>query len=158
MELEDSSQLLPSISLRLIPIPNFYSQLSRDGIPLQKIALMHGDRTLATTINQRCIFWRTGSQCRFCAIEISLNAGSTIERKTADQIIDVIEQARLENPSFASHLTLTIGSQASEFDTIQSYIPLVKKIKQRFPTLPIHVQCEPVKDLDLLVVLHAPLS
>ena len=43
-----------TLEIELIPIPKFYQKTTTKGIPLQKIALLHGDRTIATTLNQRC--------------------------------------------------------------------------------------------------------
>jgi radical SAM protein (TIGR04043 family) len=150
----DIQKSLPPITLELLPVPDFYSQIGTDGILFQKIALMHGDRTLATTIDQRCHLWRQNEQCKFCAIEFSLEIGATIEHKTGSQIIQAIHAAKHENPHFASHLTLTIGSQPSEGQTVTSYVEVIKVIRQEFPSLPIHIQCEPFNDLSNLETLH----
>ena len=48
-----------STPLYLLENPRFYSQKNQDGIEYRKLALIHGDRVMATTINQRCHYWRT---------------------------------------------------------------------------------------------------
>ena len=41
-----------SIEFKLIPKPKFYELKTSDGIEYEKIALLHGSRTLATTVFQ----------------------------------------------------------------------------------------------------------
>ena len=136
----------PIIPLQLIKTPNFYSEYSKENISFKKIALMHGDRTLATTINQRCTYWRKNQQCRFCGIEFSLNNNTTIEIKTGSQINEVIKAARQENPLYAQHMTLTIGTQSTSDKGMQQYINIIKKIKKSYPNMQIHIQVEPMDD------------
>lgn len=132
--------------LFLIENPKFYSEKNDEGIEFRKIALMHGDKVMATTINQKCNYWRTGNQCQFCAIELSLNAGNTIEKKNANEIIEWINIARKENPNCSSHITLTSGTTPSPDKGIIEYIPVIQKMKKAYPDIPIHIQIEPMKD------------
>ncbi|MHA2001949.1 MAG: radical SAM protein [Promethearchaeota archaeon] len=137
----------PTIILELLSIPKFHNQNNNEGIPFSKIALMHGDKTLATTINQRCKYWESGTQCKFCGIEYSLNAGATTELKTGREIIEVIAAAKQNNPIFASHLTLTSGTPPSPDHGMEDYINIAKSLKETYPKIPIHIQIEPMKDL-----------
>ena len=98
------------LSVQFPPTPRFYDLSTKDGIPYRQIALMHGRDTLATTVFQKCIRWRRpGERCQFCAIEQSLNSGSTVIVKTPDQLAEVAEAAvRLDG---ASHFVMTTGDQ-----------------------------------------------
>ncbi|MHA1672239.1 MAG: radical SAM protein [Promethearchaeota archaeon] len=133
--------------ITLIPTPQFYGQENQEGISYKKIALMHGDETLATTINQRCRYWRGGQQCQFCGLELSLQSGATIDVKSGKQLVDTIRIARAENPQYAKHLTLTIGTSVTKDKGMQEYLEVVSTIRRSYPKVPIHIQIEPMKDL-----------
>lgn len=142
-QLEISEPLPP---IKLIPTPKFYQHNSTEGIPFKKIALMHGDSTMATTVNQRCKYWTGNQQCKFCGIELSLKSGATIEQKTSAQLVETITSARRENPTFASHITLTIGTQPSKDKGMAHYEQIVTDLRKNFHDLQIHIQIEPMQD------------
>lgn len=137
---------LHPIEVNLIPIPQFSTETTVHGISYEKIALMHGDRTLATTINQRCKYWRDGKRCQYCGIELSLNLQKTLEIKSGEQLVNAIHKAREEDPLFAQHLTLTIGTQITAGKGMEEYISIVKIIRKSYPNIPIHIQIEPMDD------------
>ncbi|MHA1900391.1 MAG: radical SAM protein [Promethearchaeota archaeon] len=145
---------IPLIPLKLIANPKFYSMKSDEEIPYRKIALMHGDQTLATTINQRCRYWRGNQQCKFCALEFSLNNGATIEEKTGKQMVEVIQAARRENADYAKHLTLTIGTTEGPDKGMAKYMEFIKVIREFYPNIPIHIQIEPMNDLSWYSKIH----
>ena len=64
-------------AVTLPPKPRFYDLSTADGVPYWQIALLHLD-SLASTVIQTCIYWGNSDQCRFCGIELSLEAGQTI--------------------------------------------------------------------------------
>lgn len=132
--------------LFLLPIPRFYSKKTTDLIQYSKIALIHGDVTLATTINQKCKYWRGNQQCKFCGIEFSLANEATTEIKTAGQLVETILEARKENPHFAKHITLTVGTSSSPDKGVAQYIPILRILKSTFPEIKIHIQIEPMED------------
>src|ERR687895_143933 len=72
-------------SATVMPRPRFYDLTTDDGIPYWKIALLHLD-SLASTVVQTCAYWGNADQCQFCAIEVSLDAGSTIAVKRPEQL------------------------------------------------------------------------
>lgn len=73
--------------------PNFYNLTTTNGIPYWKIALLHSQDVLATTVLQTCKRYRDpATACQFCAIEQSLNGDRTIARKTPDQLAEVTEE------------------------------------------------------------------
>lgn len=153
VKVKEISNILP-VPLQLIPVPDFYKLKNSEEIPYKKIALMHGDRTLATTINQRCRYWRGDQQCKFCALEFSLNNGATIERKSGNQMVETIKVAREENKDFAEHLTLTIGTSENPDKGMSEYLEVIKDIRKSYPRIPIHIQIEPMQDLSWYSKIH----
>jgi len=138
--------------IQLIPIRNIYDQkLNLNGTINKQIALIHGLNTLATTIDQKCKYWSENKKCLFCGIEFSLKNNETIEKKSSDQVIKAIEDAIKLN--LCKNITLTSGTTNSNDKGILFYIEHVKKIKQKFPHIPIHVQIEPVENFNLIVEL-----
>ncbi|MFX0059497.1 MAG: radical SAM protein [Candidatus Heimdallarchaeota archaeon] len=136
--------------LKLVPNPKFYNPefKTSDGTPLKKIALVHGIDCLASTIYQKCVYWACGEACKFCGIELSLQSNSTIEEKTAEQMCEVIEVA--QNEGRCNHMTLTSGTDEKDDKGAKRYIEILKGIKKKFPSLPLHVQIEPLENLTYL--------
>lgn len=127
-------------TLELLPVPHFYSR-TIDGRPASQYALLHSTDCLATTVNQRCIHWGEGQACQFCGIELSVNAGNTVEVKDAEHLLQVVEMARTEAP--VTHMTLTIGTQPDESRGIKEYLPIIQRLKQAHPEIKVHAQFEP---------------
>ncbi|MFX1280686.1 MAG: radical SAM protein [Promethearchaeota archaeon] len=134
--------------LKLIQNPLYYSPeyKTSDGIPMKKIALVHGIDCLASTIYQKCVYWACGEACSFCGIEVSLQNDSTIEEKNAKQMSEVITTAKKEGR--CAHMTLTSGTDQSIDKGAKRYIELLKGIKEDHPNLPLHIQIEALEDLD----------
>jgi radical SAM protein (TIGR04043 family) len=133
--------------------PKFYGKVTRDGIPMWKIALRHSFDCIATTISQTCVYWRSGEQCKFCGIELSLRDNNTIARKTPKQLIDVVGEALLEG--ICGHLTLTTGTPSSDDRGIKSYVVTVEALKAIHPSLPVQVQFEPPKTMIMMDELRS---
>ncbi len=140
-------QAAPFCRLELLPVPQFYSK-EINGHPAGQYALLHATDCLATTVNQRCVYWRAGQACKFCGIELSLESGSTVAVKDADHLLKVLDLARTEAP--VTHITLTIGTQADESRGIKEYIPIVRALKRTHPEIKIHAQFEPPKRDDYI--------
>jgi radical SAM protein (TIGR04043 family) len=138
------------ITLKLIPKPDFYNKKIKleqnTQTTMDKIALIHGDKTLATTIFQKCAYWQNNTQCSFCAIEKSLDAKATILEKTGEQLNEVISAACKEDSSLVKNVTLTSGTIKNEDLWVKKYCDIVSKIKEENPKLPIHIQIEPLKN------------
>jgi radical SAM protein (TIGR04043 family) len=138
--------------------PAFYDLATADGVPYEKIARLHGDDVLATTVVQTCV--RYGSEddnadrCRFCAIEQSLDSGATTAVKTAEQLAEVAEAAvRLDG---VRQMVLTTGTSNGRDRGARHLARCVRTIKAAVPDLPVQVQCEPPapSDLAALTELH----
>ncbi|MFW9865240.1 MAG: radical SAM protein [Candidatus Thorarchaeota archaeon] len=136
--------------LKLIQNPQYYNPeyKTSDGIPMKKIALVHGIDCLSSTIYQKCIYWACGEACSFCGIEVSLQNDATIVEKNASQMSEVITMAKKEGR--CSHMTLTSGTDENIDKGAKRYIELLKGIKNDHPNLPLHVQIEPLEDLEYI--------
>jgi radical SAM protein (TIGR04043 family) len=130
----------PLGDIHLVPIPSFYSRLTSDKILMKKIALLHGTDCIASTVVQTCIYWKKNLACKFCGVELSLQAGDTIPIKTPQQLREVVGAALEEK--VCRHMTLTIGSLPRADKGAAIYIKIIKEIKQHYD-IPIHVQLEP---------------
>jgi radical SAM protein (TIGR04043 family) len=133
--------------------PKFYDLTTEDGIPYHKIALLHGRDVLATTVVQTCIRYVEDQRCRFCTIEESLNAGSTVAAKTPAQLAEVAEAAvRLDG---VRQLVMTTGTTAGPDRGARHLARCVRAVHAAVPGLPIQVQTEPpVSDLSVISDLH----
>lgn len=131
-------------NLKLVENPKFYELKTTDGIDMNKVALVHGVDCLASTIYQKCIYWACGEPCKFCGIELSLQYDTTIEEKTAKQMLEVISAAK--NEGRCSHMTLTSGTDENIDKGANRYIELLKGVKKEHPNLPLHVQIEALED------------
>lgn len=123
--------------------PNFYSGNTADNISYRKIALLHGEDCLATTIVQKCDLWGNGKKCRFCAIELSLKGGNTVLRKTPDELAEVAEMA--EKSDSVKHITLTSGT-SEDFEELSSYLADCVMAIRKKSSLPVHLQVYPLRD------------
>ena len=98
------------ISLLAFPHqPKFYALQTADGIPYSKIALLHSNNVLATTVLQTCIRYENRkTACQFCAIGESLAGDRTIAQKTPQQLAEVAAAAvRLDG---VEHMIMTTGT------------------------------------------------
>ncbi len=121
--------------------PSFYHLQTAEGIPYWKIALLHSDDVLATTVLQTCMrYGDRATSCQFCAIGQSLTAGKTIARKTPEQLAEVAEAAvRLDG---VKHMVMTTGTPNSEDRGAAYLAECARAIKLRV-NLPLQAQCEP---------------
>jgi radical SAM protein (TIGR04043 family) len=127
------------------PQPKIYEMATADGVPYWKIALLHLD-SIASTVVQKCIYWGTHEQCRFCGIELTRGA-QTIPVKTPAQLAEVCTAAR--DLDGAVDATLTTGS-INRRDRGALYISKCAAAIKEACGLPVQVQFEPPDDLSVL--------
>ena len=127
------------------PQPKIYEMSTADGVPYWKIALLHLD-SIASTVVQKCIYWGTHEQCRFCGIELTRGA-QTIPVKTPAQLAEVCTAAR--DLDGAVDATLTTGS-INRRDRGALYISKCAAAIKDASGLPVQVQFEPPDDLSVL--------
>ena len=142
----------PVAEVALPASPHFYRLATADGVPYWKIALLHAQRVLASTVMQSCVRYNDSAQaCQFCAIGTSLKEGRTLARKTPEQLAEVAEAAvRLDG---IEQMVLTTGTPATPDRGAAHLCACVAAIKRAVPALPIQVQCEPPDDLAWLTRL-----
>lgn len=134
--------------------PAFYDLHTADGVSYEKIARLHGDDVLASTVVQTCVRYGEDDRCRFCAIEQSLETGATTAVKTPQQLAEVAEAAvRLDG---VRQMVLTTGTSNGRDRGARHLARCVRAIKAAVPDLPVQVQCEPPApdDLAALTALH----
>lgn len=136
--------------VKLVEDPKYYNPefKTSDNIEMKRIALVHGIDCLATTIYQKCKYWACGEACKFCGIELSLNYNTTILEKSAQQISEVITIAKKEGR--CSHMTLTSGTTEDKDKGAERYINILKGLKKAHPEIPLHIQIEPLEELNYL--------
>jgi radical SAM protein (TIGR04043 family) len=131
--------------------PKFYDLHTADGVSYEKIARLHGANVLATTVVQTCIRYDPAQRCRFCSIEESLNAGSTIAVKRPEQLAGVAEAAvRLDG---VTQMIMTTGTSAAADRGGRHLARCVRAVKAVVPGLAIQVQCEPPGDRQTITEL-----
>jgi radical SAM protein (TIGR04043 family) len=132
-------------SVAIPPRPRIYDMRTADGVPYWKIALLHLD-SIASTVVQRCIYWGTHEQCRFCGIELT-RGEATVPVKTPAQLAEVCTAAR--DLDGAVDVTLTTGS-INRRDRGARYLSECATAIKAASGLPIQVQFEPPDDLGVL--------
>jgi len=137
--------------IEALPRPKFYEKKMSDGTPMWKIALLCGRGCLASTVYQKCVYWRSNNQCKFCGIELSLRYGTTIELKTGMQLGEVAAEAAKEG--LAQHLTLTTGTSYGPDKGAKILSEATKGVKSAVNIL-VHVQLEPPDDIAYLEMLY----
>lgn len=140
----DATPLCP---VRFPGRPHYYDIKTPDGIPLERIALLHGRDCLASTVYQNCAYWNTLQQCLFCGIGLSLRHGKTVGTKKPEDLALAARAAR--DRDGAVHVTLTTGMWHDESEGIEHLAECVRAIKTA-AGLPVHVQICPPSRLDVL--------
>ncbi|MGE3285796.1 MAG: MSMEG_0568 family radical SAM protein [Pseudonocardia sp.] len=130
--------------------PRFYDLTTADGIPYHQIALLHLD-SLASTVVQACNYWGNSDQCGFCGIGLSLAAGRTIAKKTPEMLAEVAVAAK--ELDGAVDATLTTGSSVAP-DRGALYVARCGQAVKEAAGLPVEVQFEPPRDLQILERVH----
>lgn len=132
--------------------PRFYDGVTTDGIPYDRIARLHGTDVLATTVVQTCVRYLEHTRCRFCAIEESLRAESTVRVKSPAHLAEVAEAARRLDG--VRQAVLTTGTSATADRGARHLARCVEAMKAAVPDLAIQVQCEPPGDLGWITHLR----
>ncbi|HXX66688.1 MAG TPA: MSMEG_0568 family radical SAM protein [Polyangiaceae bacterium] len=136
---------VPIAEVTFPPMPAFYARCTAEGIPYWKIARLHADDVLATTVLQTCVrYGRRETCCQFCAIGQSLASRGTIAEKRPDQLAEVAEAAVALDG--VKHVVLTTGTPHTEDRGARVLGDAARAIKARV-AVPIQAQCEPPADL-----------
>jgi radical SAM protein (TIGR04043 family) len=136
-----------SVKLKIIPKPKFYDLMTSDGILYSKLAVLHGSRTLATTVYQGCKYWTKGTHCKFCTIPHSYTSGNTVLEKTPEQLVEVVLAA--ESEGAIDDVLLTTGTTDSPDMGCAMLIRIIEAIRES-SSIPIGVQFEPPVDISFI--------
>ena len=137
------------VEATIVPKPGFYEKRTSEGIPMRKIALLHGKDCFASTVYSKCIYWSIGKQCKFCGIE--LGHSERLVLKPPRQLGEVAEEAFKEGT--AKHVSLTTGTPMEQDKGALILAEATKEIKQRV-NMPVHVQLEPPESIKWLELLR----
>jgi radical SAM protein (TIGR04043 family) len=138
------------VAVDTVDRPAFYDLTTTDGVPYEKIARLHGNDVLASTVVQTCVRYDEADRCRFCAIEQSLDSGATTAVKSPAQLAEVAEAAvRLDG---VTQMVLTTGTSNGRDRGARHLARCVRAITEAVPGLPIQVQCEPPAPDDLAAI------
>jgi radical SAM protein (TIGR04043 family)/putative N-acetyltransferase (TIGR04045 family) len=125
----------------------FYEGKTAEGIPYSMIARLHGRDCLASTVIQECVRYDDPkTRCRFCAIGVSLERGTTIRRKSPEQLAEVALAAKKLDG--VTHVTLTSGT-TSPPDSGAAYLAECASAVAKASGLPVEIQFEPLRDRSL---------
>jgi radical SAM protein (TIGR04043 family) len=92
-----------------------------------------------------------GRGCGFCAIETSWRSGSTILRKTPEQLEEVTKEAIKDG---VNHMVITTGSPNPRGHGAEMIAETVQHLKESFD-LPIHVQLTPPRISQIEQIFNA---
>ena len=139
------------LTVETVRRPRFYDLETAEGVPYRKIALLHGRDVLATTVVQTCVRYAEAERCRFCAIEESLRAGTTVAAKTPAQLAEVAEAAvRLDG---VRQMVMTTGTTKGPDRGARALVRCVRAVRAAVPGLPVQVQIEPPGEPGVLAEL-----
>lgn len=139
----------PLVEVKPVPNPPFYEKTTSDGTSMRKMAVLHGKDCLASTVYSKCIHWLNGQKCKFCSIE--LWGDERIIQKDPKQLGEVAQEAFREG--VAKSITLTSGTPPGRDRGVLLLAQAAKAIKERV-NLPVHVQLEPLQDVNLFETLR----
>jgi radical SAM protein (TIGR04043 family) len=130
--------------------PAFYDLTTADGVPYERIARLHGNDVLASTVVQTCVRYAGSDRCRFCAIEQPLATGATTAVKSPAQLAEVAEAAvRLDG---VTQMVLTTGTSNGRDRGARHLARCVAAVTAAVPGLPVQVQCEPPAADDMAAI------
>ena len=137
------------VKVKPVPRPRFYEKTTSDGTLMRKVAVLHGEDCLASTVYSKCVYWSSGNQCKFCGIELWHN--ERLLQKQPKQLGEVAEEAFKEGT--VKHVTLTTGTPPAPDKGALMLAEAAKAIKEHV-NMPVHVQLEPPKNTKFLETLY----
>ncbi len=133
--------------------PKFLNKKMNNGIAVAKrgIAMMHCYNTCTTVLGYDCMHFREGNECRYCEIvPVGKDTIGFSEKQSIDEFVEVIKIATSEDK--IRSLTITSGTFDEPDKVAEYYLKLLKILKSEV-NITVHIQIEPLKDLNLLKLL-----
>jgi len=121
------------VPVTIVPLPEFYDQKTRSGVRLGEIATTHGSYTVITP-DQRCAFFKSSAQCRYCAGNFRSDSdGPGTRVYTVDEVLETVRAVFKEKAS--GIIYLSIGFAEGDDGGIKFLEPYVRAIKGHFNCL-----------------------
>lgn len=129
-----------------LPAPSYYARQTADGSEsMARIGQMCSpDRFCYGMTGPGCAYWRRDWRCGFCSIGANYNADAA--RKRADHFLEVLEAALSEEHYPARHVLLGGGTPLGDDMGARLASDLCRKLKLRFPSLPVYVMIAAPQD------------
>jgi radical SAM protein (TIGR04043 family) len=127
----------------LLPRPKFYD-LTIGDIPMYKLAVIVGPEHMRSVVNQRCYYYQTGEQCRFCAIQHWWDA--KLEKNPSDIAVTVKSGVREGVVKHVSLTTATLGTRGKGLETLVETVGIIQANEE----VPIMLEFEPIDDYSFL--------
>ncbi len=128
--------------------PKYYSKLTSDGTPMQKVAPLFGDCDVCVNFVNRCMYFKTNDQCLFCNMNPTAewHKEEVAARKLAKSVGEVVKAAFEEGINW--HIVLTSGTLPANKVT-ELAVPYVEAIRVElgWDTVPGFLNPTVVRDL-----------
>lgn len=131
--------------------PQYYDQLTSDGVEMKRVAQLCGEDYLIIIFNRHCLNWEGGNQCRFCNYDATQGTPKGSERyhvaqKRAEQVGEVVAAAMQEG--VMSHLVISGGVMPKNLAS-EITVRLLEAIRERtgLDRLPATINIAPPQDL-----------
>jgi radical SAM protein (TIGR04043 family) len=137
-------------SVRIVERPGFYDKFTSSGIPMVKIARLHGKDTIGITVDRYCRFQHEKIGCKYCSIysNVPEHQGISLARKEYEWVAEVVLEAYREGK--CRGVTLTSGYPENEEENAILYSRIAESIKGIDSKISIHAQISPPENLRLL--------
>jgi len=121
------------VGVSIIAPPKFYGKKMRTGVRFGDIASTHGSYTVITP-DQRCAFFKSSAQCRYCAGNFRSDAaGAAMRVYTVDEVLETVRAVFKERASRIIYLS--IGFAEGDDGGMKFLEPYVRAIKSHFNCL-----------------------
>jgi radical SAM protein (TIGR04043 family) len=134
-------------SVKFIPRPKFYDQLTSGNVPMHKIAVIVGPGHLRSVVDQRCIYQQNGQACKFCAVQYWWNAAAS---KQAEQVTETAIAGYAEGA--VKHMSMTTATLDIPDRGLANLVKTAGLINKQVK-FPMMIETEPLLDHALLTSL-----
>ncbi|MFW5846879.1 MAG: radical SAM protein [Nanoarchaeota archaeon] len=145
-----------SISVELIPRPDYYDSRISDGKKLQEIGVACGNHGFSFFINSFCEYFMNDENCRFCGlVPTQKKFSDTVKKKKLYQVSEVTAEI-LDSREKIDFIQLSGGSKYNHDVEVRNYISFIKNINKQLKKrglegmIPIHMTSMPPRNLNIL--------